>query len=235
MNNLNHDTFQKQYISLRETEGRVYTDEEVKHLPRVALSHPLKKEWDSRQESGSRLVRYFSKKQRHLTILEVGCGNGWLSNQLSKIPGATVTGLDINEWELNQAKRVFPQIRFLRGEIETLPGLDHYDCIVFAASLQYFPSIQEIVETCFLHLKQDGEIHILDTFFYSEKEVALARSSSAAYFNRQGFSQLSNYYFHHTTADLEKFTYKVMYDPSRLYNRLFWNNPFPWICIKNKW
>ena len=154
-----HIRFEEQYISLRRKEGRLYTDEEVKQLPGIRETHPLKNEWAVRKESCRRLVKHLSKKRRPLRILEVGCGNGWLCNQLLKIPQSSVEGIDINATELSQAQRAFPAIRFAATSIESLPAGPTFDAIVFAASFQYFPSPKEILSTCFSLLKKDGEIN----------------------------------------------------------------------------
>ena len=95
--------FQSVYIALRDLEKRLYTDDEVLQLPHVSAGHIYKKEWDVRADSCRKLVQHLSATNIPLNILEVGCGNGWLSNQLSKINGAKVLGADINLVELNQA------------------------------------------------------------------------------------------------------------------------------------
>ncbi|NJN44700.1 MAG: class I SAM-dependent methyltransferase [Anaerolineae bacterium] len=82
------------YLRVREKEGRFLSDNLVLQLPNLPAKHPLAKEWRSRSISVSRLVRHLSGYPRPSNILEVGCGNGWLSNQLAHIPGAQVFGLD---------------------------------------------------------------------------------------------------------------------------------------------
>jgi protein-L-isoaspartate O-methyltransferase len=50
------------------------------------MGHRHYHEWQIRKASSNRLVKYLAKKQKILEILEVGCGNGWLSAKLSVIP-----------------------------------------------------------------------------------------------------------------------------------------------------
>lgn len=228
----NHNDFEAHYISLRKKEGRLYTDEELRHLPNAHKTHPLKKEWDARKESCQRLVAYFLKKRRPLQILEVGCGNGWLCNQLSKIPEASITGIDINETELRQARNVFPTLRFLLCDLQEEMMKERFDAIVFAASFQYFNSAKEILQRCFQQLKKEGEIHVIDTNFYSCAEALKAANRSREYFTTAGFPQMSDYYFHHFFDELKDFNYTVLYNPSTFVNRLFQKASFPWICIK---
>ena len=75
--------FEQLYVDLRSNEQRIYSDEEVAWLPDVDEDHVHKKEWQIRKVSAEKLVQYLKHKKRPLKILEVGCGNGWLSCQLS--------------------------------------------------------------------------------------------------------------------------------------------------------
>lgn len=227
-----HTRFQQHYLLLREKEGRLYSDEQVKQLPFISITHPLWKEWKIRKESCERLISHFSREEKPLNILEIGCGNGWLCNRLSAIKGADITGVDINETELEQAARVFPAVNFIYGDIRECLLKKQFDAIVFAASFQYFLSPKEILESCFSHVKDKGEIHILDTHFYSKEDSPGAVRRSKEYFAMNGFPQMSEFYFHHTLSELESLTYDILYDPKGKLNRLFHQNPFLWICIK---
>ena len=71
--------FEQLYIKLRNQEKRIYEDEEVAWLPDVSEDNIHKKEWRIRKASCQKLTHYLSSKKRALKILEVGCGNGWLS------------------------------------------------------------------------------------------------------------------------------------------------------------
>ncbi len=76
----------------------------------------------SEKRTARRLVHYLGARKKTLEILEVGCGNGWLTHQLADIPGTRVTGLDINFTELQQAARVFsndPNLRFIHGDMRS--------------------------------------------------------------------------------------------------------------------
>src|SRR5258708_7832527 len=141
--------FEKKYIFIRSMENRLYTDEELSKLPDIPPGHTHYKEWQIRKRSGRRLQCYLAAKKKDLEILEIGCGNGWLSHLLAEVPGTKVTGLDINFTELQQAARVFnddPNLVFIHGDLRSGILCDRsFDCIVFAASLQYFPSLKKIV------------------------------------------------------------------------------------------
>ena len=236
MNLVENISFEERYIALREKENRIYSDEEVSRLPDISQDHPHRKEWMMRKDSMKRLVTYLKKKNQPLKILETGCGNGWLCNQLSKIKNVEVTGLDINSTELKQAERVFKnaqRLKFIYDEIDSdVLAHEKFDVILFAASIQYFKSLKQILNAAFKHLNEKGEIHIIDTHFYKPGHVAEAKKRTQDYFTNIGFSEMIDAYFHHNVEELKEYNYRILYKPSLANKFLKNSNPFPWICIK---
>lgn len=230
--------FAQQYYLLRKKEQRIYTDAELLCLPFVQAQHPHFKEWQIRKRSGRRLVKYLQQKNTPLKILEVGCGNGWLSAQLAAIENTEVTGIDINDEELEQAQRVFgtkQNLQFIFGDLREDVLQDNiFDIIIFAASLQYFPSLKEIVNRAVKQLTLQGEIHIVDTHFYTAGEAEAAKQRTEKYFASVGFETMANFYFHHSMNELERFNHKFLYNPSAFLSRFNKNkNPFHHVIIKN--
>jgi 2-polyprenyl-3-methyl-5-hydroxy-6-metoxy-1,4-benzoquinol methylase len=231
---VNH--FEQEYISVRQKENRLYTDGQVKLLPEIEESHPHYKEWQIRKSSCNKLVGYLTHKRKKLNILEVGCGNGWLCSHLSKIANSKVTGIDINKTELEQAKRVFDQIEnlhFFHGEIVNENTRNQkFDTIIFAASIQHFPSLDEILSLATQLLNPLGEIHILDSHFYRPLEVEAARRRSVDYYQSMKFPGMTKYYFHHCINELKPYNYKILYNPGSIFNGFIKNkNPFHWITV----
>lgn len=231
--------FEQQYLALREKEQRVYTDAQVMQLPLINTDHPHYAEWQIRRHSSEKLIKQLRKINRPLRILEVGCGNGWLSNKLAAIPNANVTGFDINSAELQQARRVFHQqknLQFVSEDPVRRPRLtdtDTYDIIIFAASIQYFPSLHSIISDSLQHLAPLGSIHIIDSHFYKPDEIPAAKQRTAEHYNSLGFPGMSAHYFHHTLDTLKTFNVRILYNPDALWNKLRKKKaPFPWICIK---
>jgi ubiquinone/menaquinone biosynthesis C-methylase UbiE len=229
--------FSSQYFLLRKKEGRIYSDEEVSSLPEINKQHRYYNEWEIRKRSSIHLKKYLSDKKKPLRILEIGCGNGWLSAKLSEIPLSHITGIDINAEELSQARRVFNKIDnldFFNCSLQDEAISDHqFDIIVFAASMQYFSSLKNIMNDSIRHLKPGGEVHILDTLFYEPKELNAARRRSKDYFSAIGFPEMAEHYFHHSLDELRSFNYRILYDPNSIINRFKKNrNPFYWFCVK---
>ena len=182
----------------------LYTDREVAMLPTLSKAHPRYHEWTGRAASTSRLVRYLAGNKKAAHILEIGCGNGWLSHQLSSVPGSRVVGLDPNLNDLRQAARVFrhrSNLKFIYGDFysDVLQDLS-FDIIVMAGSVHQFPFLPLIITDMLPHLRARGELHLLDSCLYK--------------------------------ADLEGFPYRYLYNPRSLWNRIIRKGTgLPWVCI----
>ncbi|WP_158797176.1 bifunctional 2-polyprenyl-6-hydroxyphenol methylase/3-demethylubiquinol 3-O-methyltransferase UbiG [Pedobacter sp. L105] len=230
------ETFEDMYTVLRNKEGRTYTDEQVALLPYIKPEHPNEKEWKIRTQSSDRLVNHLQKQRKPLNILEVGSGNGWLSAKLAKIENVKVTGLEPNNIETEQAQRVFKKsnLRFITGNFSEQLFKDQpkFDVIIFAASLQYFPIFKEVIENAFALLNPNGYLHILDTNFYKEDELQIAKERCVAYFNALGLPLMSGNYFHHLFNEIYSFKHKIMFSPHTLWNKLTHQQGFYWIILK---
>ncbi|MBA3827506.1 MAG: methyltransferase domain-containing protein [Taibaiella sp.] len=228
--------FEHQYLKVREQEHRIYTDEQIALLPDISPGHIHYAEWLVRKRSANRLVKYFKQKKRSLYIMEAGCGNGWLAAKLSAIAGADVTACDVNRVELQQATKVFGNIKnlhFIPGDIHSSDVKKRkYDIIIFAASIQYFPSLQNIITDSMQLLTDNGEIHLVDTQLYKEEDINAAVSRTEKYYQLVGSPAMCKYYFHHNISDLDSFKYKKLFNPAGLYNKILRKEDhFPWIVI----
>ncbi|MBS1687765.1 MAG: class I SAM-dependent methyltransferase [Bacteroidetes bacterium] len=234
--NVAGSSFSQLYIQLRKKEQRIYTDEQVSRLPVIEDNHSHYNEWKYRRQSSERLVDYLANKTRALNVLEVGCGNGWLSAKIAEVPDATVIGIDVNIEELNQAKRVFEKenLQFSVAEISDLSN-NEFDIIIFAASIQYFASFKKVIDIAMAMLSEDGEIHIIDTPLYKSSEITEAAKRSRLYYSGMGFREMSNYYFQHSIEELQGYNYKMLFDPHTLSNRFLRKRGlFYWVCIRKQ-
>ena len=230
------------YLRVREKEGRLYSDGVVAQLPFIPGDHPLAGEWRARSASAQRLVGYLSSFQKPRLILDLGCGNGWLSNVLAEA-GHTVIGSDQNLYELKQAARVFrsnSKLSFLESDIFSAPfasGL--FDVIILASVLQYFSDASSLISVLLSYLKTQGEIHILDTPLYAENKLEEAKLRSNRHYTSLGFPEMSAHYFHHSASYLEALHSKKLYTPRPLTLRLKrWigqvDSPFLWVVIRKQ-
>lgn len=234
-----HAPFEDAYIQLRQEEQRLFPDDIAKNLPRLPPGHPLKTEWRARERSMQRLSDYLNQRSHSKThILDLGCGNGWLSAQLSTIPGVVVTGLDVNRTELEQASDLFHRdnLRFLYDDIFRFQPDHRFDYIIVASCIQYFRDIGHLIDQLLALLNENGEIHVVDSPWYKKVDVPTARQRSLTYFSSRN-SRMAAYYFHHDWESVSIFNPVIMYNPdtfvNRVRRRLFADSPFPWIRITN--
>ena len=109
-----------------------------------------------------------------------------------------------------------------------------FESIIFAASIQYSSSLHETIGNTLPLLKPGGEIHIIDSPFYSVSEVLPAQQRSRHYYESAGFCQMADFYFHHNLDELKGFNYSLLFNPTSIRSKLSGNkNPFHWICIRS--
>lgn len=238
---LNSIRFQEDYINTRAAENRIYSRDQLRALPEVPKNNPHYQEWRIRIKTTKNLLNYLSLKNGISTILEIGCGNGWLSNQIAASTDYTVVGLDVNLVELNQAADAFESSRnvhFVFGNIaDDIFVRESFDVVILAAAIQYFNNLPDLFKHIFPLLKKGGEIHILDSPFYRADQLPNARQRSTQYFTSIGHPEMEKHYFHHSIDALTEFNPEIIYDPWVIKNRILrkWFvtdlSPFPWIRI----
>jgi trans-aconitate methyltransferase len=234
-------SFQHDYNRLRSKEGRLYDDATVLRLPDFSGPAQLEKEWRVRRRSAKKLSDFLTKRKPEL-IVEVGCGNGWLTNYLATALPSECWGIDVNTFELEQAARVFRHqhnISFLNIDLSrTADIFFKADMIVVAGAIQYFPDLSEIIKKLTRHLISGGEIHILDSPLYgSISEARAARERSQAYFASKNLPEMTHHYFHHSIQTLSDFRHSIVDGPRSLTSimkRFFQKeySVFPWVRIK---
>ena len=238
-----HAAKESRYWRVRAREFRLYSDEIVRALPDVPADHPLRQEWEARADSLGRLADHVARFWQDISVLDLGCGNGWMAQQLAAISvRIRVYGMDLNRRELTQAARVFvdkPRVKFLYGDVFTagLPARA-FDVVVLASVIQYFPDLPALVRRLLELAAPGGEIHILDSPLYSSREVPAARERTRAYYASRGLASMAEDYHHHPWAALAEFRPEVLYDPRAPRNRLarwWWaeqpRSLFPWLRI----
>lgn len=204
------------YIKVRDAEKRVLSDDELKQLPYLKRSGAIGIEWASRAKRFEQFIMHIHKayKGRSLSILDIGCGNGWMTNKLYE-QGHNVAGVDLNMTELTQAERVFgksDKLDWLYADILNYNMENQqYDLILLSASCQYFSDISVLTQKLKIMLCEKGAIHLFDSMFYRKEEVPIAKERSNEYYKQLGFPQMGKYYFHHDIETLKYCGYKRVF------------------------
>ena len=236
------NNFENEYLSLRIKEERVYTDDVIKILPDINKNYKHYFEWQIRKKSSDNFINYLNKKfTNEIKILEIGCGNGWLINKIAQSNlSLKCIGLDINKYELIQARKNFEndRIDFCYGNIfDDIFIEKSFDVILIASSIQYFKDINLLFDKLFLLLNTSGEIHIIDSPLYKISELEVARLKSQKYYKSIGFEGMSELYFHHSINEFENYNLEIIYNPNIIFNKISSKflkdkTPFPWIKFK---
>lgn len=231
------------YARAREREGRTYPDEIVRRLPGVPPDHPLAAEWRLRAHSSGLLLRRLRARGAR-RIVDLGCGNGWLTAAMSALPGANVVGVDANLPEVEQARRVFREgahLRFVEGDIEALGvmlPLARPDAIVLASTIQYVGDLPGLLRRLLATLADGGEVHVLDSPIYLPDEAVSAAERTRRHYEAVGVPALGGVYRHRTWPEVLPFGPAILHDPRGLGNRVARRlgrprSPFPWLAFQS--
>lgn len=111
-----------------------------------------------------RLVYKLLPKKGVKSILDVGCGDGYLCYCLHK--KYHVEGVDISEKRINRAKKLYPYIHFKVGALPELPYSDSsFDLVTAVETLEHVPELDEAMK----ELKRVSRKYILITVPYKER------------------------------------------------------------------
>lgn len=190
--------FEEAYGAVRSKEDRILDDAQVRGLPNGAGLWNAR-EWRIRRSGAERLMEQLGD-HGGAKILEVGCGNGWLSAYLHRADHHVV-GIDPFTMELEQAARVFPNGPvFVRADLFASPLPPHgFDAVVFAASIQYFGDMAGTLRRAAELVQPGGSIHVLDTVLYPDaSEASAAQQRSRAYYAELGHPEMAENYHAHT-------------------------------------
>jgi len=143
-------------------------------LPFKDLSGRFRADWAIRARSYARLVhdaltRLQDPLERSLRILDLGAGNGWLSNRLAA-QGDRVIAVDllVNEQDgLGAWKHYEHSFTPVQAEFNHLPIMDRFaDAVVFNASFHYSENYEETLKEALRVLSPQGRLVILDSPVY---------------------------------------------------------------------
>ena len=121
------------------------------------------------------LVQSFGKQG---TVLDLGCGNGSLSHELSKL-GFKVYGLDRSDSGIQIAREAFPEVQFSLGDVEEelSPQPFHaesFDVVVSTEVVEHLYRPRRLIKNAFGLLKPSGHFIVSTPYHGWLKNVVLA-------------------------------------------------------------
>ena len=158
----------------------------------------MKNSWKERARRYERLVGqvvtpFEQSWQRPLKILDLGAGNGWLSNRLAA-RGHVVAAVDlgVNEWDGLGAHRHYEtDIVCVQAEFDKLPlAAGQVDLAIFNASLHYAVDVAVTLGEAVRVLRPGGWVVVVDTAVYQHPASGqqMVAEREAAFLQRYGFA-----------------------------------------------
>lgn len=191
--------FIKEYETVRGFEGRGSADPDYyRTLPYKDLTGNFSADWAVRARSFEVLVRKVltplqERLLRPLKILDLGAGNGWLSNRLAG-QGDYVVAVDllVNEQDgLGAWKNYEHQFVLIQAEFNRLPIMnDFFDAVIFNASFHYSENYEETLAETLRVLNENGLVTIVDSPIYRRQTSGekMVEERKSTYLDRYGFA-----------------------------------------------
>ena len=203
--------FISDYETVRRFEGRFSPDSSYyRTLPFKDTSGKFSADWKIRAASFRALQKTLTAES---TVLDVGAGNGWLSNRLS-LSGYDVCAVDLllnpddglGAWTHYQSQFAKAQSEFVK-----LPIPDKsVSTVIFNASFHYSENYEETLIESLRVLSPKGKIIIMDSPVYhgAESGEQMVAERKSAFLSRYGFASDSlkseNYLTYRRMEDLGK-------------------------------
>lgn len=169
--------FIREYETIRGAEGRGSDDPAYyRNLPWVDRQDRWAADWGIRARSFHAFVRRVlvpleRENRRPLRILDLGAGNGWLSNRLAQ-RGHYPAAVDLSTSAADGlGAHKFYETRFVpvQAEFETLPfAAGQFDLAVFNASLHYAVDFTAVLAGARAQLGPGGRVVVIDTPLYRD-------------------------------------------------------------------
>lgn len=191
--------FVSDYEAVRRFEGRGSPDDDYyRALPFRDLSGKFSSDWAIRARSYRLLVRDVltrlqERLQRPLHVLDLGAGNGWLSNRLAaQGDRAVAVDLLVNESDgLGAWKHYEHRFTPVQAVFERLPLMDRFaDAVVFNASFHYSEDYEATLREALRVLAPQGRVVIMDSPVYRRRGSGekMVEERKADYLSRYGFA-----------------------------------------------
>ena len=184
--------FIRDYETVRRFEGRGSADKSYYRL----LPYQSSSDWHIRAASFDAFIKQvivpLEKNKMPLRILDMGAGNGWLSNRLAS-RGHSVAAVDltINDFDGLGCYRFYDSTFLpVQAEFDYLPFSDgSVDIVLFNASLHYSVNYQQTLRQSLRVLGVDGKLVVLDSPVYRDagSGSSMVREREGQFKQRYGF------------------------------------------------
>ena len=179
------------YETVRRFEGRFSAEAAYyRALPFQDLSRRFSADWKIRATSFRLLEKILSRKS---SVLDLGAGNGWLSNRLS-LAGHEVSAVDLlvnaedglGAWKYYETKFTPVQAEFMFLPFPAASA----DVVIFNASLHYAESYEQTLAESLRVLQPNGLLVVMDSPVYQDAHSGekMLAERKAQFLARYGFA-----------------------------------------------
>jgi len=167
MNNnfLSKKDFFKNNIVKNSINSRQYDDSNLNWDPtKKDLNSPI------RRLMYRNLIKYI-EKSRNKGVLDIGCGTGWLVNEVEKYKPKISRGIDPSMINCQVARSLFPNLDIQCIDFESFKKVEKYDDIYSVMTLSHFQELTSFFEKCWQLTKKGGNlIFIIPDYYYFKKK-----------------------------------------------------------------
>lgn len=126
-----------------------------------------------------------------MTVVDLGCGNGQLTKQLSD-KGMDVIGIDQSEEMLTLARKSYPQIEFICADATSFTLDKKVDAIFSNAVFHWIDNQDDLIRNIVEQLKEGGQL-VCEFGGYGNTD--LIHAALEREFQRRGLQYIRNFYF----------------------------------------
>ena len=96
-------------------------------------------------------------KETPTNILDIGCGTGYLTNNLKNIyPNANIMGIDISTNMISYAKSLYNNIKFIEMDFESLKLDKKFDLIYSNMAFQWSYNLKQVFQDIHKYIAKNG-------------------------------------------------------------------------------
>ncbi len=108
---------------------------------------------------GTRVLKYLALKST--SILDLGCGEGTRLSLISTEKSKNF-GIDISPKAISLAKKRYPHLNFLKGDIEKIPfPAESFDLVYSAFTFEHLDNPEKVIKEALRVLKDNGKLVII--------------------------------------------------------------------------
>jgi 2-polyprenyl-3-methyl-5-hydroxy-6-metoxy-1,4-benzoquinol methylase len=122
------------------------------------------------------LSKVKTNENRQIRVLDIGCGNGSLSNLIAK-EGYEVVGIEESLSGFTTAMNSFPECKFIHANLYDIPYSDlgeDFDVVVSAEVIEHLAYPRELIKSAKKCLKSNGVLILTTPYHGYVKNLALA-------------------------------------------------------------